>query len=253
MMRKLLVSSALTTILLTGACSTAQADDWGFIFSATSNDIIDCTGPQRVWVEPIYETRCENVWIEPVVQRVCENVWVPDRYEWRSVPAYDDCGRVVYMQQQVCVERGHWTTVEREVIVQAGYWSSVERQVCVREGYWVETPGVQSGFEIAIGYDGYDGYDKGYDRGGYDRNPYGRNGNRERYDSGGNHDYQGGGDHRWDDDRENRSQEPRYQSRDRRSDDRGDRSDRGDRGREDRSNRGGDRRDGGRDRGDRYR
>ena len=121
--------------------------------------------PERVWVEPAYETRCERVWVEPVYDTRCDRVWheatyadrptqtwVPDRYECRRERYRDECGRPCVREVQVLVERGHyvqscervcvtagcWENVEQRVCVTAGYWSNVEKRVVVREGYWQE-------------------------------------------------------------------------------------------------------------------
>jgi hypothetical protein len=116
---------------------------------------------RRVWVEPVYEDRCNKVWVEPVYRtescpvRVdgywdtrCERVWVEPVYEYREVVRYEH-GRRFCSRERVCVRQGGWQNVERrvwvpehfrhedrQILVCAGHWEERRERVCVREGYW---------------------------------------------------------------------------------------------------------------------
>ncbi|MBC7783797.1 MAG: hypothetical protein H7144_08150 [Burkholderiales bacterium] len=131
LIKSLLACCALGVVGLTG--SNALAGGWSFDFGIVAGD------PGRVWVAPVYETRCERVWVAPVYESRCERVWVPDRFEDRDVRYYDDRGRVIVRCERVLVERAHWTEVTRQVLVREGGWQMIEKQVCVREGYWAPT------------------------------------------------------------------------------------------------------------------
>lgn len=161
---------ARTSLILAAAAGLASLGMSAAPAQAGIRDIdvairIGRPAPTRVWVEPVYETRCERVWVEPVYQTRCERVWrepvyeeravqtwVPDRYECRQERYRDRWGRVVYREVRVLVEPGHyeqscqrvlvregcWENVEQRVCVTAGYWTNVEKRVCVREGFWQE-------------------------------------------------------------------------------------------------------------------
>src|SRR4051812_37026454 len=71
----------------------------------------------RVWVEPVYRTVCDQRWVEPVyrtvtdriwcppvVQQIHERVWVGDKYQWR--PNSNHGGTVGVTK--VLIKCGHW-------------------------------------------------------------------------------------------------------------------------------------------------
>lgn len=117
---------------------------------------------RRVWVEPVYETRCNRFWVEPAYETrcvpvfvngyyktVCDRVWVEPAYEYRNTFRYDHCGRRVCTRERVCVRAGYWRNVERQewvpphyrnqnqqVCVRQGHWETRDERVCVRQGYW---------------------------------------------------------------------------------------------------------------------
>ena len=119
--------------------------------------------PRRVWVEPVYEERCNKVWVAPVYRTectpvlvtegfnrtVCKQVWVEPLYEVREVVRVDRFGRRICTRERVCVRPGHfeerkcteWVPAqyrneERQVMVSDGHWEEQRQRVCVREGHW---------------------------------------------------------------------------------------------------------------------
>jgi hypothetical protein len=104
---------------------------------------------ERVWVEPVYRTVCDRVWVpaayrtvidkvwvEPVIERRIDRVWVPDRYEWRDVVRYDECGRRICRRERVLVERGHFGSRPCDVVVAPGHYKECPRQELVCDGRW---------------------------------------------------------------------------------------------------------------------
>lgn len=104
---------------------------------------------ERVWVEPVYRTVCDRVWtpatyrtvvdrvwVPPVVERRTDRVWVPDRYAWRDVVCYDECGRRISRRERVLVEPGHFEHRPCEVVVTPGHYRECPRQELVCEGRW---------------------------------------------------------------------------------------------------------------------
>ena len=104
---------------------------------------------QQVWIEPEYRTVCDRIWVEPVTQQVCERVWVAPVYDVRDVVTYSHGRRHVEHQRVLVVpgheeERtvtkviveGHYDNVERRELIRDGYWSTVERQVLVSPGHF---------------------------------------------------------------------------------------------------------------------
>ncbi|MFT3786395.1 MAG: hypothetical protein QM770_09540 [Tepidisphaeraceae bacterium] len=161
-------TSLLSIAALAGVAGfngTAKADvDWQFRFNVGGGlcqperriwvEPVYETRCERVWVEPVYETRCDRQWIEPVYETRCERVWVDPVYENREVRYRDRYGRIVTRCERVLVREGYWSEQPRQVLVcegrwvetprqvcvREGYWSTVEKRVCVREGYWTSVP-----------------------------------------------------------------------------------------------------------------
>lgn len=195
MIGRTLILSVAAIAGLSGAANTAHAG------TRTDIDVSIRIGrpapsPGRVWVEPVYETRCDRVWVEPVYETRCDRVWREPVYEDRSEQVWvepsfelrvergrDVFGRPVERQVRVQISNGHyetrctkvlvcegrWEEVRRQVCVSEGHWSEVSRQVCVRDGYWQDVaPPSRTGIAIDIGGSRRD------DRGGYaydDRRP----------------------------------------------------------------------------------
>lgn len=171
---------------------------------------------RRVWIEPVYETRCDRIWIEPVYENRCERVWhdavyemreskvwVPDRFEVRCETYRDHRGNRVTREVRVLVERGHWDCRQERVLVCEGRWEEVPQRVCVSEGRWEQ---VERRVIVREGYWADQVCDTG--RGGTDI--------RVDYERGG---YYGGDRHnadyrpRRDDDRSNRRDDDRRDAR----------------------------------------
>src|SRR6476646_7002313 len=57
--------------------------------------------PSRRWIP----AAVDRVWVEPVYKTVCEEVRVPDCYEYRDVTCYD-MGRPYIRRERVLVRRG---------------------------------------------------------------------------------------------------------------------------------------------------
>ena len=119
----------------------------------------DWRGEDRVWVEPVYRTICDQrwvepvyrtvtdrVWCEPVVQRVTERVWVPDKYETRPVDPFGrtvalkkvlvKCGHYEDRCRDVVIKPGHYDQVCRQELACAGHYENVERQELMTPGHW---------------------------------------------------------------------------------------------------------------------
>ena len=156
----ILAAAVASLAALGGSSSTARAD---FFSDLDIRVNVGRPAPQRVWVEPVYEMRCDRVWVAPVYQTQCVPVcheavyedqqvqaWVPDRFETRRERYRDECGRIVTREVCYVACAGHYETqcqrvlvrgpyteqVEQQVCVSAGYWQNVERRVIVRDGYW---------------------------------------------------------------------------------------------------------------------
>ena len=116
-------------------------------------------GDDRVWVEPVYRTVCDQRWVEPVYRDVCDRVWCPpivqqvhervwvgDKYEWLPNSTHGGtvgvtkvlvkCGHWEDRCRDVIVKEGHFDEVRRQELVCAGHYESVERQECVTPGHW---------------------------------------------------------------------------------------------------------------------
>ncbi len=140
---KTMISCATLGIATLGG-TAAQAGDWSVDVRVVAGsphgrvwvEPVYDVRCERVWVEPIYETRCERVWREPVMQDRCERVWIPDRYETREVRYIDYCGRLVIRYDNVLVERGHYVEQKTQVVIREGYFETAEQRICVREGGW---------------------------------------------------------------------------------------------------------------------
>jgi len=123
------------------------------------DDYRDRVSEERVWVEPVYRTVCDQrwlepvyrtvtdrVWCEPVVQHVTERVWVPDRYETRPVDPFGrtvalkkelvKCGHYEERCRDVMIKPGHFDEVCRQELVCAGHYETCERQELVTPGHW---------------------------------------------------------------------------------------------------------------------
>jgi hypothetical protein len=182
-MNRTLAKSIVALAAAAGICSiptTAKAD--GFGFRIEHRDDVRREEVRRVWVEPVFEDRCEKVWV-PATYRTdcekvlvapesyvtkCERVWVEPVYEFREVERFEH-GRRICTRERVCVREGHWENVDRRVCVPAVY-RTVERQVlvtpahfeehrtrvCVREGHY-ETVAVGHHVEprerVSFGFD----------------------------------------------------------------------------------------------------
>ena len=91
----------------------------------------------RVWVEPVYRTVCDQrwvpatyrtvidrVWVAPVTRTQCDRVWVEPRYEWVD-------------GQRVMTEPGHYVDGQpREVVVTPGHYEDRSRQELVADGHY---------------------------------------------------------------------------------------------------------------------
>ena len=126
----------LTLALVTGASSTAQAQEWRLSLGKRLGhggeirlDLASHGAPFRDWRRPTREKPCapapghyevieERVWVEGCWERV----WVPDRYDtW-----VDSCGRT--HRRLVCA--GHYETVRGP-----GHYETRTRRVWVQGGY----------------------------------------------------------------------------------------------------------------------
>lgn len=140
--------AAVTVVTALSAGSFAKADTYtDFSIRFGSQPAV-----QRVWVEPVYQTRVDRVWVEPVYQTQCDRVWheavyedrcdrvlVPDRFEVRTETNRDYYGRKYTREVRVLVEPAHYIDQPTHVLVRDGYFEDVQRQVIVAEGHWVET------------------------------------------------------------------------------------------------------------------
>ena len=84
--------------------------------------------PQRVWVEPVYQTVTDHVWHPAVTRTECQRVWVPDKYN--DIAGWG--GQVLH----ILVQKGHYEDRNVEVVVTPGYYEDACRQVCVTPGHW---------------------------------------------------------------------------------------------------------------------
>jgi len=127
----------------------------------------------RVWVEPVYRTVCDqvyvpaeyrtvtdHVWIAPVTQKVSERVWIEPKYEARPV---DPFGRI-HAVEKVQVKPGHYEDVCRDVVVTPGcyqdvqrqelvcdaHYTSVERQELLTPGHWETRGHDRDGFALNL-------------------------------------------------------------------------------------------------------
>jgi hypothetical protein len=91
--------------------------------------------PGSVWVEPVYRVEYEQVWVADRVERTPEQYWVSATYGWRTIIAYDECGRRIETREWGQIAPGHWETRYREVVV-AGHYETRERRVLVSAGHW---------------------------------------------------------------------------------------------------------------------
>lgn len=191
--KTMLLTGLVASILGVGG-SAAKADsfDFGIGIQVGSPQV------QRVWVEPVYETRCDRVWIEPVYETRCERVWrepvyelreskvwVPDRFEVKCETYRDGHGRRITREVRVLVERGHWDCRQERVVVRAGCWDEVPQQVCVREGRWEQ---VEQRVIVRAGYwqdqvcDTGDSTSIYFGYGSGDYGHYGHNGHYDKWD-----------------------------------------------------------------------
>jgi len=120
-------------------------------FRTRSSDY--CAPPpveQRVWVEPVYRTVCEQQWVpaeyrtvtervwkEPVVQCVTERVWVPERVERHDVirNEYGVYGHVRLEPQTKCIP-GHYEERKHDVVVCPGHYEECTHQELVCDGHY---------------------------------------------------------------------------------------------------------------------
>ena len=170
---RILFAAAATTLLPSLAMAKSRPaerndnrDDRGRIEQRDRDDRFNTDrrddayrGEDRVWVEPVYRTVCDQRWVEPlyrtvtdrvwcppVVQQVHERVWVGDKYEWR--PNSNHGGTVGVTKvlvkaghwedrcRDVIVKEGHFDEVRRQELVCAGHYETVERQEVVTPGHW---------------------------------------------------------------------------------------------------------------------
>src|SRR5215212_1715846 len=129
---KSILTLAATAWAFSFAAPVAKADRFDFRYRESRHDDRR-DHERRVWVEPVYEERCNKVWVEPVYRTEtcpvfvngywdtkCDRVWVEPVYEYREVVRYER-GRRVCTRERVCVRPGHWDTVERRVWVPEHY------------------------------------------------------------------------------------------------------------------------------------
>lgn len=99
----------------------------------------------RIWVEPVYRTVCDQRWVEPVYRTVTDRVWcppvvqqvherirVPDKYKYEAVDTFGRTG----MLRQKLVAPGHYEEVCRDVVVKPGHYDEVSRQELVCGGHY---------------------------------------------------------------------------------------------------------------------
>ena len=150
---RLIVSAATSILAFAGLTpSTAKADLFDDLHVRVN---IGRPAPQvqRVWVEPVYETRVDRTWVEPVYQTQTNRVWheavyqdrcdkvlIPERWETHTRMARDNRGRVVEIRERVLVSPAHYEDKHVQVLVRDGYFEDVCSQVLVCDGHWIESP-----------------------------------------------------------------------------------------------------------------
>jgi len=163
-MKRILAKSIVALAAAAGVYAmptTASADGFSFRYEQRDRGYHH-DDVRRVWVEPVFEERCDKVWVEPVYRTdcvkvlvapesfvtKCERVWVEPIYDVREIVRYEH-GRRICTRERVCVRDGHWENVERrvcipaqyrteerQVLVVAGHFEERRTRVCVREGHW---------------------------------------------------------------------------------------------------------------------
>jgi hypothetical protein len=139
------VVTAVSALSLGGAAHAGTYTDFSISFGSRPAvervwvEPVYQTRVDRVWVEPVYQTQCDRVWHEPVYEDRCDRVLVPDRFEVRTETNRDYYGRKYTREVRVLVEPAHYVDQHSQVLVRDGYYEDVSRQVIVADGHWVET------------------------------------------------------------------------------------------------------------------